>query len=568
MTLQDALKDGLVPYHSNLAIHPQAGTGALMNPNPLFAPIMSGPVGNVQAGGSPFSYAAIAALPPSNISPTGWSGSGQGLHASFLPVNVEGKFMPLSSNVQSSKLVFSGSDVVKGNKEQNAHSEFSRGETSGVKHPHQDKHDSLGTSDCPAEEGTLIIPASELENWQSQLQDRVIIGLCHGARPSLEALRSWIDQTWTNRNIKVNQVQYLPNGYYLFFCSDSNSALQIVGQGQWLVRFTPISVFKWFPGFNPKGPKPTKAPVWVDFLDLPIELYPWLKSIGGCVGKVLGQRPRGGINPKFDPQLLIEVDTNVDLKLTVPIKDSNGKVLHSQKVMYRNLPNACFNCMKQGHYIKDCPESKAPPPQATVQEKSEDFQPAVKKTAPKNPRTNKPSTSRNKNSFSPLLEDVFDPLDCDFSNLDNQGATHSAAQQEDTVLQSSPVAQIREEHMEELQGKNTHFPLPDSPAPKSRGMSSDSSSDGEDVSIPNTQKGNQPASQDDIFEMQLQAQDEGLKAQLTGEEGKSLEILMTQAEEERLPGPVYSHPKRKKEASKDPARLSVVLAKPSKSSKK
>lgn len=133
-----------------------------------------------------------------------------------------------------------------------------------------------------------------------------------------------------------------------------------MGQGQWwLIRFTPISVFNWFPGFNPKGPKPTKSPVWVDFPNLPIELYPWLKSIGIYVGKVLGQRPRGNINPKFDPQLLIE-DTGVDIKLSIPIKDSSGRILHSQRILYRNLPNACFNCMKQGHYIKDCLDAKGP----------------------------------------------------------------------------------------------------------------------------------------------------------------------------------------------------------------
>lgn len=49
------------------------------------------------------------------------------------------------------------------------------------------------------------------------------------------------------------------------------------------------------------------------------------------------------------------------------------------------------------------------------------------------------------------------------------------------------------------------------------------------------------------------------------EEGKS---LMTQAEEERLPAPVISQTKRKNEVSKDPVRLSMVLAKPSKSIRK
>lgn len=78
----------------------------------------------------------------------------------------------------------------------------------------------------------------------------------------------------------------------------------------------------------------------MDFPHLPIELYPWLKSIGNCVGRVLWQRPRGAINPKFDPHLLIEVDLNHEIKPSVLIKDSSSRNLHSQKTLYRNLPNA------------------------------------------------------------------------------------------------------------------------------------------------------------------------------------------------------------------------------------
>ncbi|MCO5562073.1 hypothetical protein L7F22_015699 [Adiantum nelumboides] len=256
------------------------------------------------------------------------------------------------------------------------------GVAQGAFSPHKDQlkpgehHHSVSYED-DENDPSVVIHVSDLENWCIQLQDRVIKGICHGVRPSLEALRGWISQTWENRNIRISHVQYLPNGYYLFFCIDSNFALQIVSQGQWLIRNTPISVFNWYMSFNPKGPKPTKAPVWVDFTDAPIELYPWLKPIGNSLGRVLGQRSRGGINPKFDPQLLIEVDLSKDLKYAIPVKDSCGRTLHIQKVVYKALPNACFNYMKLGHFIKECPELKKeePVPVATEPERKDDFQP-------------------------------------------------------------------------------------------------------------------------------------------------------------------------------------------------
>ncbi|MCO5548711.1 hypothetical protein L7F22_002171 [Adiantum nelumboides] len=259
----------------------------------------------------------------------------------------------------------------------------------------------------------VIIPSFELESWYNQLQDKVIIGICHGSRPSLKSLRVWMNQNWSNRNIRVNHVQYLPNGYYLFLYENPNFALQIVSQGQWILTNTPISMFNWYLGFNPKGPKPTKSPVWVDFVDLHVELYPLLKHIGSYVGRVLGQRYRGGINPKFDPQLLIELDLSKELIHFVPIQDSNGKELHSQKVVYKTLPKTCFHCMKMWHFIKDFPDLK---PQTFLAEasteKKDDFQNVAKKFVPKNNKGNKASSSKNRNRFSPLLEDVFDPLVC------------------------------------------------------------------------------------------------------------------------------------------------------------
>ncbi|MCO5606949.1 hypothetical protein L7F22_064746 [Adiantum nelumboides] len=131
---------------------------------------------------------------------------------------------------------------------------------------------------------------------------------------------------------------------------------------QWLIRNTPISVFKWYEGFNPRGDKPTKVPVWVDFPNLPVDFYPWLKDIGSYLGTVLGQKSRGGFNPKWDPQLLIETDLNKDLIYEVPIKDSDGNWLHSQLVTYRNLPNACFHCHKMGHHFKNCPKMSTKDP--------------------------------------------------------------------------------------------------------------------------------------------------------------------------------------------------------------
>ncbi|MCO5559353.1 hypothetical protein L7F22_012952 [Adiantum nelumboides] len=159
--------------------------------------------------------------------------------------------------------------------------------------PNRESHHNTN-QDHNAKDGNAVMESvtindSELEAWFSQLRERVVIGLCHGPRPFMEMLKQWIAVNLENRNVFPQHIQYLPNNFYLFFFEDANSALQVITERQWLIRNTPMSFFKWFKGFNPKGEKPTKIPVWVDFPDLPVEFYPKLNKIGNVVGKVLGQ---------------------------------------------------------------------------------------------------------------------------------------------------------------------------------------------------------------------------------------------------------------------------------------
>ncbi|MCO5567687.1 hypothetical protein L7F22_021381 [Adiantum nelumboides] len=155
--------------------------------------------------------------------------------------------------------------------------------------PHEKLSPEDPTHNLEEETENLIIDRGALETWFDQLQDRVLIGLCHGSRPSMEALKSWVAANWENKNIFPYHIQYLPNNYYLFFFDDNNSAFQVISRGQWIIKSTPLSFFRWHRGFDPKGDKPSCIPIWVDFPDLLVEYYPWLKNIGAKIGKVLGQ---------------------------------------------------------------------------------------------------------------------------------------------------------------------------------------------------------------------------------------------------------------------------------------
>lgn len=90
-------------------------------------------------------------------------------------------------------------------------------------------------------------------------------------------------------------------------------AFQALAAGQWMVRNSPLCLFKWFQGFKSKGGNQVKYPVWVAFPDLSFQYYLVLKTPTEPHGKVLGVRTVNDINPRWHPQVLVELDLFVDL---------------------------------------------------------------------------------------------------------------------------------------------------------------------------------------------------------------------------------------------------------------
>ncbi|MCO5573114.1 hypothetical protein L7F22_026879 [Adiantum nelumboides] len=151
----------------------------------------------------------------------------------------------------------------------------------------------------------------------------------------------------------VEDVQVLPNGYYIFRFQARKMALDVLGAGQWMFRNTPFCFFSWSKEFSSNGPKSTKCPVWIELPDLPYHFYQWTDKIASSIGKVLGSKKRTLINPSWHPQVLVEID--MALPLVEEIFINCGEYSLTQKVLYKHMPNACFHCGRKGHVMKECP---------------------------------------------------------------------------------------------------------------------------------------------------------------------------------------------------------------------
>ncbi|MCO5573108.1 hypothetical protein L7F22_026873 [Adiantum nelumboides] len=263
------------------------------------------------------------------------------------------------------------------------------------------------------------------------------------------------------------------------------------------------------------GDKPSKTPVWIDFPDLPVEFYPWLKQLGSQIGVVLGQKARGGFNPKWDPQLLVEVDTKQELRQEIPIKDSSGNL------------------------IKNCPElAPKEPENNTVDPKDKPFQQVQRRKAYR----------RNRNNINKapqaVLEKVFDPF--------YYGTLQPETTSQVETLSPKTMNPEPENNLSNLHGKDNSY------------QSSTSKTDEETIlSTQQICKDNPLRS----FEEELEMADATEKAQLASSSIPSNDQHMSKAVEV-LPILVKGKTNRKKEKDVDPNRVSMIFSKPLKNSKK
>lgn len=147
---------------------------------------------------------------------------------------------------------------------------------------------------------------------------------------------------------------------YILFFNDAKHTAEVLNHGKWLIKSMPLVIHRWTKSFDHKNKKLATIPVWVDLPQMPLAFYLWIKNLGSKIGRIICQKSYPANNPKWDPQLLMEVNTSQELKHSLNLLDQDGHVLHIQKVIYKNLPNACSKCFKQDHLIEDCHELKAP----------------------------------------------------------------------------------------------------------------------------------------------------------------------------------------------------------------
>ncbi|CAI0446447.1 unnamed protein product [Linum tenue] len=140
------------------------------------------------------------------------------------------------------------------------------------------------------------------------------------------------------------------------FDNDQDYLKALTG-GPWIILDHYLIVYQWSPSFRIGDAIPRKVTAWVRFPGLPVHFYhrEVLFALGNLIGRTikLDYHTEQGQRGKF-ARIAIELDMSKPLRPRIRLDG------FWQKVVYENLPNACFQCGIVGHSETSCPTLNRP----------------------------------------------------------------------------------------------------------------------------------------------------------------------------------------------------------------
>lgn len=93
----------------------------------------------------------------------------------------------------------------------------------------------------------------------------VLVGKFVGARPNIEAVRSWVARKRKGKG-QIDVVT-MACGFFSFSFACEEDFRFVLAGGPWMLGKALLVLKKWEPGFNPKDRECNEAPIWVRLSD-------------------------------------------------------------------------------------------------------------------------------------------------------------------------------------------------------------------------------------------------------------------------------------------------------------
>ena len=212
-------------------------------------------------------------------------------------------------------------------------------------------------SSCPIFDVTESLGVS-VGNIKKRLEDCALV-LYNLGRPITDtAISSWIQAEVVAKGGEVEGMWTLGKGYSTLLFKEASTRDRILLQGPWTIGGTYVYLTPWIPGFNVLEANSNLCPIIVDFLNVPIELRPFIRELASKLGKVLHVQDEGWFSKRPAMKTVVVYDLSKPILSKVSYKI--GDEVFTLDVNFLNVPNRCNLCKDMGHMVRECP-SMAPP---------------------------------------------------------------------------------------------------------------------------------------------------------------------------------------------------------------
>ncbi|XP_057812612.2 uncharacterized protein LOC131026697 [Cryptomeria japonica] len=167
----------------------------------------------------------------------------------------------------------------------------------------------------------VVLPLPEFDSACQWLESHTLVG----RMPPESVLKDWVNKAWVPHGVRLEMVQNLTKGFFLFCFSEVSHVQAILGHSPWYVWCSLLVFQAWTCDFAISDETKLRVPVWIEFPGLPLPCVPFLNHIASSLGRVVCVEPDRFFQSR------------------------------PQKVTYFNLPNMCYHCQSADHKIKDCP---------------------------------------------------------------------------------------------------------------------------------------------------------------------------------------------------------------------
>ncbi|KAJ0982024.1 hypothetical protein J5N97_010279 [Dioscorea zingiberensis] len=180
-----------------------------------------------------------------------------------------------------------------------------------------------------------------------------LYGKLFGKSPPFEIVKASLLGLWST--IGTIYISDMPNGYLLIRCETEDVKDHLLFGGPWTVHGITLQLAPWQPCFEPAFTRLTKAMVWVQLHNLPVDFWDGdsLETHTESIGRLIKiDECTASLSRTRFVRACFEIDLACPLKRGFWLEDGDRRIF--VMVLYERIPTFCYSCGVVGHGASSC----------------------------------------------------------------------------------------------------------------------------------------------------------------------------------------------------------------------